>query len=137
MNQLNALSNRVEYYGNADVALLENAVFRQQALNIVANLQKWIAECPDIVEKLGRQVLVHTANAEIVGVHASPGSALIECHQLLALLETPERRCEGADVQCLSGDVEKVREQASDFAVEHADKLSAFWNRNVEQFFHC
>src|SRR5665811_894026 len=76
-------------------------------------------------------------HAEIVGVHASPGSAFIECHQLLALLETPERRCEGADVQCLSGDVEKVREQASDFAVEHADKLSAFWNRNVEQFFHC
>jgi hypothetical protein len=33
-------------------------------------------------------VKFHQSDVSII--HASPGSALIECHQLLALLETPE-----------------------------------------------
>src|ERR1035437_273334 len=124
-------------HGNIDVALLEYAIVGEQARDVVTDVQERIAERPDVVEQLGRQVLVHSSDTEIIGMHARARGALVECHQLLALLETPERRCEGADVQCLSGNVEKVREQASDFAVEHADKLSAFWNRNAEQFFHC
>ena len=75
--------------GDADVALLENAIFRQQALKVVADLQERIAKRPDVVEKLRRQILMHAANPEIVGMHASAGGALVKPHQLLALLEAP------------------------------------------------
>src|SRR5262249_57812917 len=77
---------------DVDVALLEDAVAGEQVLEIVADLQEWIAERADVVDQLRRQVLVHAADAEIGGMHAAAGGALIEAHQLLALLEAPERR---------------------------------------------
>ena len=43
-------------YGDADVALLENAIFCQQALKIVADLQEWIAKGTDVVEQLQWQI---------------------------------------------------------------------------------
>src|SRR5919197_5531386 len=86
-------------HADTDVALLEDAVFREQALDIVAYLEEGIAERPDVVEKLRRQVLMYSSDPEIVRVHASARSALVKHHQLLALLETPERRRERADVQ--------------------------------------
>ncbi len=52
-----------------------------------------------------------------------PLSALVEHHQLLALLEAPERRRERADIHGLGGDVEEMREQAADLGIEHADEL--------------
>ena len=45
-----------------------------------------------VVEHAGRQVLVHAAGAEVVRVHARAADALVELHQLLALLEAPQRR---------------------------------------------
>src|SRR5258707_2237137 len=72
-----------------DVALLEDAIFRQQPLDVVADLEEGIAERPDVVEELRRQVLVHSSDPKIVRVHASAGGALVKDHQLLALLEAP------------------------------------------------
>src|SRR6266571_9282108 len=76
-------------HGDTDVALLEDAIFRQQPLDVVADLEEGIAERPDVVEELRRQVLVHSADSKIVRVHASAGGALVKHHQLLALLEAP------------------------------------------------
>ena len=61
-------------------------------------LQERIAERPDVVEELRRQILVHAAEAEIIGMHACARGALVEHHQLLAFLEAPQRRGERADV---------------------------------------
>ena len=83
--------------------------------------------------ELGRQVLVHAAEAEILGVHAAAGGALVEHHQLLALLEAPQRRGERADVHGLGRDVEEVGEQAADLVVEHADQLGALGHLEPEQ----
>jgi hypothetical protein len=41
-------------HGDIDIALLEDAVFRQQALDVVADLEEGIAERPDVVEELWR-----------------------------------------------------------------------------------
>ncbi len=76
-------------------------------------------------DQLLRQILVHAAEAEILGVHAAARGALVEHHQLLALLEAPQRRRQRADVHRLRRDVEQVREQASDLGIEHADQLAA------------
>ena len=57
-----------------------------------------VAEGADVVDELLRQVLVHAARPEIGGVHARARGALVEDHQLLALLEAPERRRQRADV---------------------------------------
>ena len=92
-----------------------------------------IAERVDVVDQLLRQVLVHAADAEIGRVHARARGALVEHHQLLALLETPQRRGERADVHRLRGDVEEVREQPSDLAEQHADELRAPRHRQPKE----
>ena len=83
-----------------------------------------------------RQVLMHAADAEVGRVHARAGGALVEHHQLLALLEAPQRRGERADVHRLRGDVEDVRQEPPDLAVEHADQLRAARHLEPEQLLH-
>ena len=105
----------------------------EQAFEVVADLEERIAERPDVVDELRRQVLVHAADAEIGRMHAAARGALVEHHQLLALLEAPERRRERADVHRLRGDVEEVRQQPADLAIEHADELGAPRHREAQQ----
>ena len=69
-------------------------------------------------------------------MHARTGGALIEDHQLLALLEAPERRRQRADVHGLRGDVEQMRQDAADLGIEHADQLAADRDLEAEQLFH-
>ena len=90
---------------------------------------------PDVVDQLRRQVLVHAADAEIGRMHARARRALVEHHQLLALLEAPQRRGERADVHRLRGDVEEMRQQPADLAIEHADELRALRDAEAEQLF--
>src|SRR5580698_4883558 len=118
-----------------DVALFEDAVLGQQLFKIVADFQERIAERRNIVDQLRRQILMHAADAEISGMHPRAGSALVEAHKLLALLEAPERRGERTDVHCLRGDIENVRQQPADFRIKYADNLAAPRHRNVEQLF--
>ena len=54
-------------------------------------------------------------------------------HQLLALLEAPQRRGQGADVEGLGGDVQQMRQQPPDLAIEHADELAAARHCEAEQ----
>ena len=83
----------------------------------------------------GGRSCVHAAHAEILGVHAAARGALVEHHQLLALLEAPQRRGQRADVHRLRRDVEEVRQEAADLAVEHADELGALGDLEAEQLF--
>ena len=68
------------------------------ALDVVADFEERIAEGVDVGDKLGRQVLMHAAGPEIGGMHAAAARPLVEHHQLLALLEAPERRRQRADI---------------------------------------
>ena len=97
------------------------------------HLQERVAERLDVVDQLRRQVLVHAADAEIVGVHAAARGALVEDHQLLALLEAPQRRGQRADVERLGGDVEEMRQEPADLGIEHADQLPAPRHLDAEQ----
>src|ERR1700760_3302152 len=67
-------------FGNAGVALLENAIFCQQSLKVIADPQERIAERPDVVEKLPRQILMYAANPEIICMHASARGTLVKHH---------------------------------------------------------
>ena len=120
-----AQASSSEHHADIDVALLEDAVLGEQLLQIVAHFQERIAERRDVVDQLRRQILMHAADAEISRMHARARGALVEPHQLLALLETPQRRGERADVHRLRGDVEKMRQQPADLAIKHADELRA------------
>ena len=119
--------------GDIDVALLEDAVADDELVEIVAHLEEGIAERLDVVDEIRRQILVHAAGPHVIGVHARAGGALVEHHQLLALLEAPERRRQGADVHRLRGDVEEMRKQAPDLGIEHADELTALRHLEPEQ----
>ena len=78
---------------------------------------------------------MHAADAEIGRMHARARGALVEHHELFALLETPQRRGERADIHCLGGDVEEVRQQPADLAKEHADELCASRYLQPKQLF--
>ena len=73
----------------------------------------------------GRQVLGHAAGAEIVGVQPRARDALVELHQLLALLEPPQERRHRADIQREGVDVQQVVQDAGDLGEQHADVLRA------------
>ena len=50
---------------------------------------------------------MHAAGAEIICVQARAGGALVEDHQLFALLEAPERRRERADIKGLRRELKR------------------------------
>ena len=78
---------------------------------------------------------MHATHAEILGVHAATRGALVEDHQLLALLKAPQRGRQRADVHRLRRDIEEVREQPPDLAIEHADELAPLRHLKLQQLF--
>ena len=63
------------------------------------------------------------------------GGALVKHHQLFALFKAPQRRGQRADVHRLRGDVEQMRQDAADLAVQHPDQLAAARHGYAEQLF--
>ena len=122
-------------YADVDVALHENAVAGEQALDVVEARLERVAERGDVVDQLLRQVLVDAAGTEIGGVHTRAAGALVEHAELFALLKTPQRRRQRADVQRLRRHVEDVRHDAPDLAIQHADELRAARHAHAEQAF--
>ena len=57
-------------HADIDIALLEDAVFGQQAFDIVQHLGKMLAEFVDVLGQARRHILMHAAGAEIGGMHA-------------------------------------------------------------------
>ena len=57
-------------HANIDIALLEDAVIGQQGLDIVAQLQEWVAPLINIAHQSIRQVLVNPTWAEVGRMHA-------------------------------------------------------------------
>ncbi len=122
-------------HADVDVALLEDAVAGEQPVEIVDHAQERIAPGLDIVDQLWRQVLVHAADAEKGRMHARAGGALVEHHQLFALFKAPQRRRQRADVHRLRGDIEQMRQDAADLAVQDPDQLPAARHLDAEQLF--
>ena len=123
------------HHADIDIALLEDAVLGEQFLQIVADFQERIAKACNVVDQFLRQILMHAADAEIGRVHARARGALVEAHELLALLKTPQRRGERADIHRLRRDIEEMRQQPADLAIEHADDLRAPRHGEAEQLF--
>ena len=98
------------HHADIDIALLEDAVLGEQHLEVVASFKERIAKGINVVDQFRRQILMHAADAEVGRVQARARGALVEAHELLALLKTPQRRRERADVECLGGDIEKMRQ---------------------------
>ena len=67
---------------------------------------------------------MHAAGAEIGGMEARPAGALIEAHQLLALLEPPEKRRHRADIDGEGRQVQKVVQDPADLTIENTDILA-------------
>ncbi len=112
-------------HADVDVPLLEDAVAGEELVDVVDHLEERVTEGADVVDQLLRQVLVHATRAEIGRVHAAAAGTLVENHELLALLEAPERWGERADVHRLGRDVEEMREEPADLGIENADELAA------------
>ncbi len=98
----------LRHNSDVDVALLEDTVIGQKAVEIIEHLGEGLAELADVVEQRLRQVLMDAAGAEVRRVHAAAAGALVKYHQLFALFEAPQRRRQRADIHRLRGDVEEV-----------------------------
>ena len=68
-------------------------------------------------------------------MHAGARGALIERHQLLALLKAPERWRERADIKRLRRHVEEMGQQPPDLAIQNANELRALRELQAEQLF--
>eukprot|EP00053_Salpingoeca_punica_P008372 m.75267 g.75267 ORF g.75267 m.75267 type:complete len:437 (+) comp14572_c0_seq1:246-1556(+) len=121
---------------NVNKALLPDAVAGQQLLHLVNALRELLGKLVDVLQETQRQVQGDAARPDIGGMHACAGDALVELHHLLALLEHPEERRGGADVEGVCGDGHDVVEQAGDLGEESADVLGAERDLDVEQFLH-
>lgn len=97
------------------------------------DLREGLGPGVDVLDQLRRQVLVDAARTEVVGVQASAASALVEHHQLLAFLEAPERRRQGADVHGLGRHVQQVVQDPADFRVQNPDDLATDRHLDAEQ----
>ena len=128
----------VLFRDNPDVgiALLEDAVFGQEPMQVAQDTREFLRPLFDIVDQRGRQVLVHTTGAEIGGVQTRAAGAFIEHHQLFALFKAPKRRGQRANVHGLRGDVQKVVQNAADFRIEDADQACPARHRRVGQLFN-
>jgi hypothetical protein len=78
---------------------------------------------------------MYTANPKIIHMHSRPGGALIETHQFLALLKSPQRRRKSSDVHSLRGNVKEVRQQPTNFTIKNADLLTTFGDLNTQGLF--
>ncbi len=94
-------------------------------LEIVDAPRELLDEGVDVVDQARRQVLLHAAGPEIGRMEPRARDALVELHQLLALLEAPEQRRDRADIEGEGGQVEEMIEDARDLGEEHADHLGA------------
>ena len=121
-----------------DVALFEDAVFRQQAVHIDHEFGHELV-CPrlNIFNKASGQVLVHTTGAEISRVQARAARTFAKHHQLFAFLKAPDGRGQRADVHRLRGDVHQVVQHTADFTKQHADQRCATWHDGACQLFDC
>src|SRR6476469_2868715 len=121
---------------DSDIALLEDAVAGEQALDVVAHFEEGVAEGVDVGHELWRKILVHAAGTDVSRMHAAAARPLVEHHQLLALLKAPERRRQRADVRGLRGDVEAVGEEPAYLRIEHADELGALRDGDADELLH-
>ena len=115
------------------MSLLEDAVAGQKGLEVVAHLREGHGPGVDVLDQRVGQVLVDAAGPEVVAVQTSAAGALVEDHQLLALLEAPDGRRQGADVHGLGRHVQQVVQDPADLAVEHADDAAADRHVDVQQ----
>ena len=93
----------------------------------------WSIQAAILSSRPLRQVAVDAAEPVVVRVHPLAGNLLVEPHQLLALLEHPEQRRHGADVERHGGDVEQMAEDAGDLVEQHSDVLCPERHLNAEQ----
>ena len=77
------------HHADIGVALHIDAVAGQQLFEVVEDQKERVAERTDVVDQRLRQILVHPTRTEIGRMHAAARGALIEDHQLLALVEPP------------------------------------------------
>jgi hypothetical protein len=90
-------------------------------MRLPVSLQERIAPGLDIVDQFRRQVLMHAADPEKRRMHPRTGGALIKHHQLFALFKAPQWRGQRADIHRLRGDIEQMRQDAADLAIQHPD----------------
>merc|ERR1712198_321199 len=89
-------------------AVHPNSVVSEKVVDLLDTLAKRLTPLPQIVEETERQVLTDAARSNVGRVHACAAHALGKLEQLLALLEKPEIRRHGADVETMTTDEEEM-----------------------------
>ena len=104
------------HHANINGALLEDAVFCEQAFQILEEIRKFL--CPDSnsVFKPRRQILRNATRAEVIRVVMAARDRFVKLKQSLALLKAPKRRRDGTAIERIGGDVQQMVQHARQFA---------------------
>lgn len=93
---------------HAHGALFPDAVGADDLLDLVDAGAELGGPHEDVVEEAVGEVEGDAAGADVGGVEAGAGDALVELHELFALLEAPKEGREGADVHGVGEDSHQV-----------------------------
>jgi len=113
--------------------LLPDAVVGQQRLQVVDELRESLGPGTDLLLQPGRQILGDAAWPEIIRMQPRAGRGLMELHQLLALLEPPQRRRDRPHVQRIGRHVQQVVQNPGDLAEQRADPARPLGHLDAEQ----
>jgi hypothetical protein len=98
--------------------------------------QEHRAEIPDVLFEAVVSLVEQSTDAE--GVRREAGAAIFleDLERFLALTEAVEHRRDGADIQCVGSQPQKVAGDAIQLRKDHADALRPRGRFHVENFLH-
>ncbi|ESY81129.1 hypothetical protein X739_28390 [Mesorhizobium sp. LNHC220B00] len=106
------------------VAKFEDAVVRQQPVQIVHGFAEGFDPIADVCDQVWRQILMNAAGTEIRGMHPRAAGPLVEDHQFLAFDKPPQGRGQCSHVHGLGGDIEQMRKYPRNLAEQNPDQLA-------------
>lgn len=121
--------NLTNTLGTAD----PDTVVGKKLLGLVDAVTELGGPLVDIIQKTNWDILVNTTWSDVGGVETSSGNTLVELHQLLSLLETPQERSQSSNIHSVGQDRHKMVKDTGDLSEESSDPLCTLWNLNVEK----
>ena len=79
---------------------------------------------------------MHTARAEIGSMKPRTTCAFVKTHQMFALFKAPQKRRHGPNINGKGGQIQKMVQNPTDFAIKNADILRPPWHFDAERLFN-
>lgn len=135
---------------NAPQTLNPDTVVSKHLLGLINTITELSSPLVDVVKETNGDILVDTTGADVGSVETSSGNTFVEFlyaalaigdgngdditdHELLTLLETPQERCQSANVHGVGQDRHQMVQDTGDLAEQGTNVLGTIRDLNVQQ----